>query len=321
MTGDDLEYVRCNLCGADEAAPLYEMPDIHFHPDENFRVVQCRKCGLGYLNPRPSPAAMGRYYPSAFYDYFDEGQVRRYAREAAYVEQYSARQGGRLLDVGCARGDFPRLMKSRGWDAEGLEPHADARHDDGLIVHRVALPDMVAADASYDVITAWAVMEHVHDPQAYFAKVARLLKPGGVFIFLVTNIDSLSSRALYREDVPRHTYFYNRDTVREYLRRNGMTMVNARADGRIYEMKPVGWLIYKIARWRGLPPPSYATLSFGRTEWLRREGLTPGLRNNLRFLFRYPLLVVDRLTAPLYARWQVMRGTYGIITFVARRDG
>lgn len=315
-----MEYVLCNLCGADNAETLYEMPDVHFFPDERFTVVACRECGLGYLNPRPAVAEMDRYYPVAFYNYFDDSHKGRYEREAGYVLRHSDKASGTLLDVGCANGDFPRVMMSKGWQVEGLETASAASAIEDFKVHRVPLPELQVDGPTYDVVTAWAVMEHVHDPGAYFAKVAQILKPGGLFVFLVTNLDSLSSRALYREDVPRHTYFYNRRTVEAYLRQHGMTMVRARANRDIYEMKPVGWLVYKVARWRGLPSPSYETLSFGRAYWLRQNGLTPGWRSNLQFMMRYPLIVIDRLTAPLYARWQIMRGTYGIITFVARKD-
>lgn len=316
-----MEYVPCNLCGADNPETLYEMPDVHYHPDECFTVVVCRECGLGYLNPRPSMAEMDRYYPAEFFNYFDDSHRERYEREAQYVLRHSGKSSGMILDVGCANGDFPRVMKAKGWQVEGLETGSAASAVTDFKVHRVSLPELQVDGPTYDAVTAWAVMEHVHDPDSYFSKVSQILKPGGVFVFLVTNLDSLSSRALYREDVPRHTYFYSRRTVTAYLRKHGMTMVTAHADRDIYEMKPVGWLVYKFSRCRGLPHPSYEALSFGRAEWLRQNGLTPGWRSNMRFMLRYPLIVIDRLTAPIYARWQLMCGTYGIITFVARKDG
>src|SRR6266511_4364475 len=35
-------------------------------PDE-FTIVRCEGCGLRYLNPRPTPAEIGRYYPERYY--------------------------------------------------------------------------------------------------------------------------------------------------------------------------------------------------------------------------------------------------------------
>jgi len=61
-----------------------------------------------------------------------------------------------------------------------------------------------------------AVLEHVHDPKAYFKKAGQVLKKGAMFVFLVTNFKSLSSRGLYLEDVPRHLYFFTEETVARY---------------------------------------------------------------------------------------------------------
>jgi hypothetical protein len=141
-----------------------------------------------------------------------------------------------------------------------------------------------------------------------------------VFAFLVTNVDSPSSHSLYREDLPRHTYFYNRKTIGEYLRRHGLTLLEARSDRDIYEMKPVGWLRYTINKMRGRPKLTSAQLSYGRADWLKERGLQPSALNSLKFALAHPVIVLDRLTAPLYERWQIMTGKYGITTYVARKD-
>ena len=42
-------------------------------------------------------------------------------------------------------------------------------------------------DASFDVVTANMVVEHLDDPQSSFAEVARVLRPGGLFLFHTPN--------------------------------------------------------------------------------------------------------------------------------------
>jgi ubiquinone/menaquinone biosynthesis C-methylase UbiE len=43
------------------------------------------------------------------------------------------------------------------------------------------------ADASFDVVTANMVVEHLEDPMAMFSEVARVLRPGGRFLFVTPN--------------------------------------------------------------------------------------------------------------------------------------
>ena len=69
-TGDaaSLETVACDLCGEKRSEVVVRQRDLlhHVTPDE-FSVVKCVNCGLLYLNPRPTPAEIGRYYPEQYY--------------------------------------------------------------------------------------------------------------------------------------------------------------------------------------------------------------------------------------------------------------
>lgn len=212
------EPVRCNLCGADDARPLFRRADERLQVDDvEWVAVGCRECGLGYLNPRPSRDEIGRYYPGGYF-HRRATMLPRYERQAAYVPG----DGGRLLDVGTARGDFLAVMRDRGWDVVGVEP-AEAGNPHELEIHRGAFPeDCDLPDASFDVITAWAVFEHLHDPAGAFDACARMLRPGGSLIVQVPNIRSPQGR--WNEDVPRHLYFFSEATLRKYGERSGLVL-------------------------------------------------------------------------------------------------
>jgi SAM-dependent methyltransferase len=215
------ERVACNLCGSDDAKLLFKQRDERFRVDDiEWSVVQCRRCGLGYLNPRPTPAQIGAYYPHSYYA--DRSRMtQRYRRQAAYV----AGEGGRLLDVGTAGGDFLEVMRERGWDVVGIERADDAGNPHGVTILRQDFPDECDLPPEhFDVITAWAVFEHLYDPAAAFAACARLLKPGGALILQVPNLDSIHARWARLEDVPRHLYFFTERTLRRYAVRVGLEL-------------------------------------------------------------------------------------------------
>ena len=64
-----LQYVSCNLCGADKTELLFTSKDLLLDKSGKFRVVKCKNCELIYLNPRPSEEAMQQYYPVQYYSY------------------------------------------------------------------------------------------------------------------------------------------------------------------------------------------------------------------------------------------------------------
>jgi len=325
MQQEGMEYINCNLCGADNAEKLYDMPDAHYYPDERFTVVRCRNCGLGYLNPRPKQDALDKYYPPAYFNIFEVDASlyrKRYAREGYYIQKYSSLPEGRkpiLLDIGCANGGFLRHMRALGWDVEGLEIGAAAKTMSDFKVHNVLFTDLPVQTPSYDVVTAWAVLEHVHDPMAYFKKAQEILFPGGLFIFLVPNFDSLASYGLFREDVPRHIYFYNEKTAKSYLKRTGFELVKAVHKNDIWDMAPVGWLLYKLNKLMGRPALTYEDIPMSFSEWIGAKKLPRTARSAFKFFVAHPLVTVDRITMPLYARFQMMTGTYGTSMYVARK--
>jgi SAM-dependent methyltransferase len=316
-----LERVACNCCGSARQRAVYRQPDGLFHPGEWFTVVECLDCGLGFVNPRPDRDAIGRYYPPAFFDDFTDVRAHRarYDAEAGYLPAAIPGQPPpRLLDVGCANGDFPRVMRARGWEVEGVEVSANARAIDDFPVHRVPLDQVRAPDRSFDAITAWAVLEHVHDPRAYFQAAGRLLKRGGRFVFLVTNFSSLSSRALFREDVPRHLHFFTEAAVRRYLADAGLVLARAVHSRAIYEMRPVNCLYYLRHRWLGRGRLEWTDLPEGFHAYCRRTGRR-GAGALARYAAAHPLVAADRLAAAGYERWQLLARRYGIVIYVAER--
>jgi 2-polyprenyl-3-methyl-5-hydroxy-6-metoxy-1,4-benzoquinol methylase len=214
------EQVDCNLCGADDAAPLFRLRDYRLRVDDvEWNAVRCRRCGLGYLNPRPTPAESERYYPPVYFA--RDLQANRYRRQGEYV----IAPPGRLLDIGTATGEFLAVMRERGWDVEGIEPARQAGNPHNLPIHRLPFPDTgELPDGAYDVVTAWAVFEHLRDPAAGFLSAARLLRPGGELILQVPNLRSIYSRWALQEDVPRHLYFFTPQTLRAYADRSGLRL-------------------------------------------------------------------------------------------------
>jgi SAM-dependent methyltransferase len=106
-------------------------------------------------------------------------------------------------------------MQERGWEVEGVENAGVAENPHGLVIHRLSFPEEAdkLGEKSYDLITAWAVFEHLRDPRRAFEASARMLRPGGKLIVQVPNLRSIWARFARREDIPRHLYFFTPTTL------------------------------------------------------------------------------------------------------------
>ena len=320
-----MELVPCNLCGSMRQTPLYQIPDVRFYPDELFTIVECADCGLGFVNPRPSFEEIAKYYPASYYAAepspgFRAYLQRRFAAEVKFLQEIERRTGPKkLLDVGCWNGDFPRFMKSRGWHVEGVEVSKDAQRPSDFHVYTEEFQKIPVDEPTYDAITAWAVLEHVHDPMAYFRKASRVLKKEGRFVFLVTNFHSMTSRHLFGEDVPRHLYFFTRETVRRYLEKNGL-ILECEENGRsVHKMAPANWLGYLLQAYVRRKPFTYKNVPLSSREFRRVHGLPKGIRASMRYLAYSPTSVLERLLLPAVEAAQILTKTYGIWTYVAKK--
>jgi SAM-dependent methyltransferase len=109
---------------------------------------------------------------------------------AALIERVARpAPGSRILEVGCGTGhNFPMLEQFGTVEAIEVDPAAReiAEHRLGRAVGSAPLPALDGvADASFDIIGSFDVIEHIADDAAALAGIARCLKPGGKFVMTV----------------------------------------------------------------------------------------------------------------------------------------
>lgn len=210
-------------------------------------------------------------------------------------------------------------MAARGWRVEGVEVSQASSRIHDFKVYPQEFQDIPVFEPTYEAVTAWAVLEHTHDPMAYFRKAWQVLKPGGLFIFLVTNFESMASRCLFAEDPPRHLYFFTRSTVRQYFEKAGFAFLREDNGRNIYKLAPVNWLAYQIQtrvrgrsfRWEDVP--------LTKREFLRTHDLRRGWRSSLRYAAYSPASVIGRVLLPVLETVEILRKRYGISTYVGRK--
>jgi SAM-dependent methyltransferase len=212
--------------------------------DEVFAFIQCERCGLLYLTPRPDRKEMVRYYPACYGPYVAATAPRDWVQDLLY-QGYLAKRGriverykgpGKLLDAGCSTGEFAAAMQTRGWRVVGVELTASvaarARRRHGI---EVVAGDFVEAElstASFDAVTMWDVLEHMHSPMSALAKARDLLVPGGIIIITVPNYESFDARLFGKYwsglDFPRHLYVFPEGVLRDMVHRVGLQWLSRR---------------------------------------------------------------------------------------------
>lgn len=290
-----METTTCNLCGSPSASYRYTLADYALQrPAVESALVQCSQCGLVYQNPRPSPAEMAAHYPPGYASYQSGGQ-RGASRWTAWTFECGMRKrsrfvtrrkrGGRLLDVGCATGEFLAHMRRQGaWQVCGVEINPavaeTARQRHGLEVFAGSLQEARYPAATFDVVTLGDVLEHMHDPAALLREIARILKDDGIVVIRVPNLVGWSAKLAGRYwaglDAPRHLYVFTPQTLAALLARNGLGVVDQNCATGDYALFVL-------------------TLQF----WCNARGAAPQTTRRLLRLLNHPLTRLG--AAPLFA--------------------
>jgi SAM-dependent methyltransferase len=237
-----IHYTFCPSCGSDKLKPVLNATD-HTVSKEQFSIWECGACGLRITQDVPDAAAIGPYYHSEEYishSNTSKGLVNRLyhlvrrqtlADKRRLIQSATRRKQGRLLDIGAGSGAFGGYMQGCGWEVTGLEPEEAAR-DRALVDHQVRLEDMnelgTLPAESYDAITLWHVLEHVHDLHPYLERLKALVNKGGRIFIAVPNYTSHDATvyggAWAAYDVPRHLYHFSPDSMEQLLSRHGLQL-------------------------------------------------------------------------------------------------
>jgi 2-polyprenyl-3-methyl-5-hydroxy-6-metoxy-1,4-benzoquinol methylase len=233
---------QCLICNNSKFENFLECTD-YFLSGENFTLVKCSECGFVFINPRPFPTELSKYYDSP--DYISHSgtskglvgfiykKIRRYthSKKVKLVSKYT--RGKSILDIGCGSGELLNLFKLNNWETLGIEPNQSAR-DFAKTNYNISILNENELSSipsnSKDVITLWHVLEHVSGLNERMLELKRILKNDGVIFIAVPNRTSFDAEyygkfwAAY--DVPRHLYHFSQETMKRLLEKNNFSLVN-----------------------------------------------------------------------------------------------
>ncbi len=256
----ELVNVNCCVCGSDDANVVGIGEDFEYRTSNDvFAAMQCKTCGLVYLNPRPSVAEFERIYPPTYhaFDFSEEefGFVHkvRSRLEANRLLVLCKKLGddAKILDVGCGDGFHLCLLRDFGnknWTLEGLdasEKAVEAANKSNIKVHLGTAENNDLPENTYDLAFLIQTIEHVEKPNQVLPAICRVLKPNGKLVIVTDNTDSLDFK-LFKNGYwggyhfPRHWNLFNRTALTTLAEKSGFKIEKIET-----VVSPVNW-VYSI---------------------------------------------------------------------------
>ncbi|HEY2386608.1 MAG TPA: methyltransferase domain-containing protein [Candidatus Binatia bacterium] len=230
------EHVACAVCAGTDTEGLFEK--------DGFPIVRCRGCGLVYVNPRLTPAALAALYegqeisPTGYYVRTERTDELSFNQRLELIERFRA--PGTLLDLGCGPGTFSAVAQHRGWRPLGLDinPQSVARcAERGVEAVCDVFPSPALAGRRFDVIVMNDFLEHMPSPAAALEAARGMLAPDGILFVTTPDVGSLMARltrARWLHLKPNeHLVYFDRRTIDLLLTRTGFRVKYLRAIGRV----------------------------------------------------------------------------------------
>ena len=215
---------RCPACGRDEAVELRS---------SSYQNVPswfaCESCSSQFLLPQPDDVRLREIYSPAYYEAWDweRPAVVQASKSATFLRALrlaSPQARERLLDVGCAQGEFAAAAVGLDLEVAGVDLNAEA-----IQRARERVPsaefycgelDPTVVGPNWDIVTMFDFIEHVRDPVAVLKRAGTVLGPGGRLLVSTPRVNSLTHKLTgkhwpqYREE---HLVLFSRSGLRRAL--------------------------------------------------------------------------------------------------------
>jgi 2-polyprenyl-3-methyl-5-hydroxy-6-metoxy-1,4-benzoquinol methylase len=241
-------YESCPNCGHANISFVLTAKD-YTVSGEVFEIWECSNCTLRFTQNVPGSEEIGKYYQSENYISHSDTtkgfinnlyhRVRKHTliQKRKLIIKTTGKSSGNILDLGCGTGAFLAVMQEANWKCSGVEPDESARKKAkelyGLQIKEAKEFYNFPAQ-TFDAITLWHVLEHVHELHSYLQQLRKLLAPSGKLLIAVPNYTS-GDEKIYNEcwaayDVPRHLYHFSPKSMEQLMNRHEL---------KIEKMKPM----------------------------------------------------------------------------------
>jgi 2-polyprenyl-3-methyl-5-hydroxy-6-metoxy-1,4-benzoquinol methylase len=236
--------MTCILCGGSRFRRIYK--------DSRVEIVRCVSCGLARQTNYASTLSnldgsfknVESYYKTR--KSYDANEIKLDTKKFALTLdirleiEKRTKPGGKILDVGCGRGEFLTKLKETGFDVYGVEPSISIA---SIIREQLKIPVAVSMyeeslflPNSFDVITFIQVLEHLENPMETLAVAYKHLKVNGLLVINVPSFNNpriLAYRVVrwkelvLRDFIPSHCYYYTRTTLSKLVANVGFNVIRA----------------------------------------------------------------------------------------------
>lgn len=229
----------CKFCGSYKIESIKKVRSPHVNYE--YTLYQCNNCKSRFFYFEEHDIDIKSIYEKLAVKHIETPinfKIRKnfyWSRQVHRIEKILNREILSVLDVGCRTGDF--LMHfSNNIVREGVElseNSAEIARKRGLVVYQDFVEN-INFDKRYDVVTCYAILEHLRNPLSFLDKIQSIIAPCGVLVIMIPTheclkreiIDTVIPIRWHMYSPPEHLNFFSRQFLDNYLAKKNFILAD-----------------------------------------------------------------------------------------------
>lgn len=216
-------------------------------------TLYCKKGGINYyinrqdciifLSPMPATNNMmdyanDHYETGVYQDYINAKELKILTANIRLNQIAQYHPDKKMLDIGCSAGFFLEAAQARGYDVQGIEFASAAIKQASptvrdKIVHGDVNQELGRWQQNLDWVSAFDIIEHVHDPIQFLVNIKKILKPDGLLVMSTPDTSHFLRRVMGSSwpmlQPLQHTVLFSRKAMKKLLLKEGFVNIKIEA--------------------------------------------------------------------------------------------
>jgi|LGVF01.1.fsa_nt_gb 2-polyprenyl-3-methyl-5-hydroxy-6-metoxy-1,4-benzoquinol methylase len=233
-----IERMNCKFCNSQTiSAKKYSSPYVKYE----YTLYQCKTCKCRFFDINEHNVVIEKVYEEYSIKHnkaaasFQFKKSFYWDRQVWRIEKILGRKVSSVLDIGCRTGDFlihfPYNLFREG--VELSKNSAEIAKSRGLIVYQDFVEN-INFDKQYDVVTCYAILEHLVNPLNFLDKLSNIVSSGGVLVIMIPSyecfkrwmIDIFTSLRWHMYSPPQHLNFFSKQFLDRCLAKMNFKLVD-----------------------------------------------------------------------------------------------
>lgn len=192
-----------------------------------------------FLSPMPTISKMkeyanNQYSIGSYRDYLNAKDLKMLTANNRLKQITQYNPGQSILDIGCSAGFFLEAAQAHGYQVQGIEFASTAiTHAASSIQDKIILGDLHQEldrwKHNLDWVSAFDIIEHMHDPVKFISNAKKILKPSGLLVISTPDTGHFLRRLMkshwFMLQPLQHTVLFSRSAMKEMLLSEGFVNI------------------------------------------------------------------------------------------------